>query len=343
MTAALRAGPTSSRSRPELQAALAFGEAIRGLTEAMLLVRPDGTIVTTNAAGRSVVGSVARLSEALAAGVEDLPAYLRRCSGSVEALPGLLSLKGDGGPRPFRCDGALYRPDPEQPPLLRLQLRPREGAAQTFVELTRQVDALNREVAARRRTVEALAQAVADRDGLLRELHHRVRNTVQLFIALLRAAATCDGLPPAGLERLVEQFHAVGFVQKQMTDATDMQRIDLNRLLRDLAAFLEPPPPAAGFRLRGDAPSLRVEQATPLAILLARFLSGTGAPSTGGRGIEVSAAKGMTIRVAVPGSEAACRAMIAEEVVLLLAQQVEAQLRCDRREGIWNVEISLSG
>ena len=341
------AGPEllSRRRGVTMPALRAFLAVAGGLREAMLLVDPAGVIRAANPAARVLLAPLAEgaaLADALAEGAGRLPDYLRRCSGSAQPLPGGVMLRGEPAPRPFRCEGSVYRPDETAPAMLLLLLRPRVIAAPSFPALTRQVEALNAEVAARAQAVAAMGQALEARDGLLRELHHRVRNTIQLFMALLQASSGGQGLTAESARRLGEQFQAVGFVQKQMSTVTDLRRIALLPLLEELAEFLRPPPPAAGFRISGAAAELPLEQATPLAILLARCLGGGGGVASAPRHVEVVAeGAGLAIRIDQPGPAEACQAILAEELSQLLAHQIDATLSCIRAEGLWRLVITL--
>ena len=61
--------------------------------------------------------------------------------------------------------------------------------ANRFELLTRQVERLEKELRARVRAERQLTQAVAERELLLRELHHRVKNNMHMLSSLMQGAA----------------------------------------------------------------------------------------------------------------------------------------------------------
>ena len=61
--------------------------------------------------------------------------------------------------------------------------------ANRFELLTRQVERLEKELRARLRAERQLTQAVAERELLLRELHHRVKNNMHMLSSLMQGAA----------------------------------------------------------------------------------------------------------------------------------------------------------
>ena len=71
--------------------------------------------------------------------------------------PAALTLRGDDGPRQLRSVGSGYQPDPAEPLVLLLASRPRARASDACPALTRQVEALNSEIAGLQCAVQALA------------------------------------------------------------------------------------------------------------------------------------------------------------------------------------------
>ena len=78
----------------------------------------------------------------------------------------------------------------------------------------------------------------------MRELLRRVRNIIQIFIALLQNSMTADGVIAAQARRRCQQFQAVGFVQRRMTTVHDLREVALRPLL---SAFMAPDPFLAGY------------------------------------------------------------------------------------------------
>jgi PAS domain-containing protein len=159
------------------------------LADPYLLVTPEGTILSANPAAAEEFGAAhgqglqgQRLGERVGNAPDRLEAYLRLCATSAEPLPGSLTLK-DG--RAFRVDGfLLFRADAGNPPAVCLRLRVKEASNASFVALNDKIVELSHEIRIRLATEVRLRQTLAERDNLIRELHHRNRNTLQVVVAM---------------------------------------------------------------------------------------------------------------------------------------------------------------
>ena len=145
--------------------AIGFDEFANLLPEALVLVAGDGIVVAANSAaaayfGRSVdqiVGQrLARFCVDDEAAVADL---IKAGSRSNSPLPGKLAIaRPDGEVVPSRCASAVYRHrSGDAPALVLLRISRKEAAVHRFVLLAQRIDALTREIAARRRAESALA------------------------------------------------------------------------------------------------------------------------------------------------------------------------------------------
>ncbi len=319
--------------------ARAFTETANAVEDAMLLVTLSGDLVAANRAAAAEFGVDAqatprRLSDLVASEPARLADFLRRCAGTKEATLAVLALMVPGwdSAREYRLDGALFRPAPDDQPLIRLLLRPKELASRSFALLTQQVDELNREIDRRRRYEAELSDALRKQDALLRELQHRVRNTIQLFLGLLNREARRAGGGAANFRALAARFHAVGFVQKQVgRSSADLNRVELGQLVRDLVGYRHPATGSeAAFEVEVEHAVLPVEVATPLALMLNECLAAT-LPRQGGR---VEGHRGETGRlvlsVAQDGAAEAFSATALDQFTVLLAAQIGGSVACDR-------------
>jgi hypothetical protein len=264
-----------------------FAEATRFIEDVMLLVTPAGEILAGNRAAAAEFGLQLavqpnrQLAELMPQGAEEsLREALRVFSGSAEPSPAILVLRtarDDGGTRHYRCDGSLFRPGSDDPPLLQLRLRPKEKAVRSFALLTRQIEDLNREILARKRFETDLGEALEAQGHLLRELQHRVGNTIQVILSLLNRELRQAGktMPTARLRGFAARVQSIGFVQKQMAAAADLSRVEVGRLVRDIAGYLHPLRGVGGtvVEVTVEPIHLLVEVATPLALALTECLS----------------------------------------------------------------------
>lgn len=170
--------------------ALDAGALADAFGEPLLVLRTDGTVLLGNRAARALLGDLAgaNLATFTSGGADRLRGYLKRCSGSRSATIGKMVLRGaDGCEHAFRCHGSLLNPRTDSEPasiLVRLAGPPEER----FSALTRQVRDLNAEVRRRRRVQMTLEETLHERELLLRELNHRVKNNLQMLLSMLSGA-----------------------------------------------------------------------------------------------------------------------------------------------------------
>ena len=133
------------------------------------------------------------------------------------------------------------------------------------------VQELNAEIHARRRTQAGLEEALWRNETLLRELHHRVKNNIQLILGLFSAAEreTKSQEVKAFLEDAKRRLIAIGTAQNLMYQSQQMRTLSLGPLLRALCEAI-----GVAFRTAGRIEVTTVEAevsnetAFPLALIL---------------------------------------------------------------------------
>ncbi|MFI9569541.1 PP2C family protein-serine/threonine phosphatase [Streptomyces rishiriensis] len=164
-----------------------FEAVIRTLPHPVVLCTGDGAVLAANAAATASIPQLCAGASLYALAQDDprvLKDHLRTWLRSGSPLPGALVLKdGDGQPVRFRCQGvrATWWPGPQAAAQLTLH---RLDEGDRFVVLSRQVSALNREVAIRR-------AAQAQREELLlveQAARARLQRLYELTGALASAA-----------------------------------------------------------------------------------------------------------------------------------------------------------
>ncbi|HEV7369678.1 sensor histidine kinase [Arenibaculum sp.] len=108
---------------------------------------------------------------------------------------------------------------------------------QTRAELHRINDELDARVRERTRH---LLDVLADKDALLREIHHRVRNNLQVVISLLRARQHRAPNPEAraALEDSIGRVHAIALVEDEVYGDPSAAEVDMAGYLARLCAHL---------------------------------------------------------------------------------------------------------
>lgn len=124
------------------------------------------------------------------------------------------------------------------------------------------------EVTQRKRDAEA---ALAQRDALLREVHHRVKNNFQTVISMLRLQQRHGGSGEQSYARSVERIRAMAMVHEHLYQSSDLSRIDVTALLRRLAGAIaeaNDPTGAIAVSVTGEPSMLDLEEAIPLSLLV---------------------------------------------------------------------------
>lgn len=126
---------------------------------------------------------------------------------------------------------------------------------------------------------ELLEASLREKETLLREIHHRVKNNLQIVSSLLSLSADSDSSPVfrAGLESVMRRINAIALVHEQLYSSGDVARIEFSSYLRDIVDYL------LSFNL-GDSrvPSilfeveevyLSLEDSIPAGIVVSEFVS----------------------------------------------------------------------
>src|SRR6185295_13558629 len=106
---------------------------------------------------------------------------------------------------------------------------------QSNIELERRVEERTAElVAANAR----LSQALEERDLLLREVYHRVKNNLQVIdgIVTLQARLLADPDAKIALQGLRQRLYALGLVHQQLMSSIDLKTFDVAPFLKELSA-----------------------------------------------------------------------------------------------------------
>jgi two-component sensor histidine kinase len=161
------------------------------LREPALLVDRGGVIRAANRAAyrKLLVNGSTFVGRSLAECAADPPArtegLLQRCRRSGDAVIGTIQLtRADGAVHQYRSHGCRIDTTGGPDVLLRLEA----VAEEAFLALTEKVIALNREIAKNKRVQLLLRTALAEKELLLKELNHRVRNNLQTLLSMLSVA-----------------------------------------------------------------------------------------------------------------------------------------------------------
>jgi two-component sensor histidine kinase len=118
---------------------------------------------------------------------------------------------------------------------------------------------------------------VRQRDTLLREVHHRVKNNMQIVSSLLslQKDAIADAEASAALTDSVARVQALSLMHEFLYRGGDFANVDLGEYLRELCSFLFSAYGVSGVELvlTGSGVSLDMDRAIPLGLVVTEIVS----------------------------------------------------------------------
>jgi two-component sensor histidine kinase len=131
---------------------------------------------------------------------------------------------------------------------------------------------LRREVAEHLQTEDTLRRSMADREVLIREIHHRGKNNLQIVSSLLRLAF--EGIAAPDVARIVQESQdrigAMAMVHEQLYGSDALSQVDFAEYLRGLTSHLSgihgPPGYEVEVDFRAEPIRLPIDRAVPLGL-----------------------------------------------------------------------------
>jgi PAS domain S-box-containing protein len=223
--------------RAEQQAALALAEADQARAQLAAIVESsddaivgktlDGIIVSWNPGAQRLYGYTA-------AEIVGQPATLLTPPNQADEFPGIMEkLRRGQRLEPFdtvqrRKDGTLVH--------VSLNVSPIKDSEGNIIGAS----SIARDISERKRAEEYMCASLREKEILLREIHHRVKNNLQMISSLLniQAKSVAD---PAALEMFKEsqnRVRSIAVIHQKLHRSKDLARIDLADYIRDLVASL---------------------------------------------------------------------------------------------------------
>jgi len=145
-------------------------------------------------------------------------------------------------------------------------------------DLSRVMAALT-DITARKRAVDRLHASLREKEILLREIHHRVKNNLQLISGLLDLSAhhTNGADPIALLEDARGRIYTMGLVHTQLYNSNRFDAVPMEQHIRELAQYLAQtharPDRQVTVTVTPSAVELTVNQAIPCALAINELIS----------------------------------------------------------------------
>ena len=121
-----------------------------------------------------------------------------------------------------------------------------------------------------------LEQMVREKDTLLRELQHRVKNNLQMITALIRleARALPDKAVVTGFDRLAGRIEALALLYRSLSEASEEDSVDLGTYLSEIASAVMRAHAVEGIHLnlQVDSWPVSLNVAMPAGLLVNELL-----------------------------------------------------------------------
>ncbi|MCU1229418.1 MAG: signal transduction histidine kinase [Acidobacteria bacterium] len=143
----------------------------------------------------------------------------------------------------------------------------------------RLVMSIIRDITERRRAEEIIQTSLREKEALLKEIHHRVKNNLQVTSSLLRlqAAAIGDERVRAMFEETENRIRSMALVHEKLYQSTNLSRIDFGDYIRTLGELLfrgsAIDPDNVVLEVGGAKIFLSIETAVPCGLIVNELLS----------------------------------------------------------------------
>jgi two-component sensor histidine kinase/CheY-like chemotaxis protein len=198
-----------------------------------------------------------------------------------------------------------------------------------------------KDITERKRTERALVRSVREKEVMLREIHHRVKNNLAVISSLLHLQATTihDERSAQALREAQDRVRSMALVHEHLYNSADLGAVAFGEYARTLATWIFQTylTPAARIELvtASDPFHLSVEQAIPCGLILNELLTNALKHAFRGRDrgevrVALGAADGVcTVRVTddgvgVPaGADPAAGGSLGVRLIELLSRQLD--------------------
>ncbi|OQP60449.1 hypothetical protein A3860_33540 [Niastella vici] len=125
---------------------------------------------------------------------------------------------------------------------------------------------------------ETLKKLLGEKEWLLKEIHHRVKNNLQVIISLLNTQSqyldNADAI--AAIKNSQHRMYAMSLIHQRLYHTDNLGAIDMNWYIRELTGFIQESfdtGPGITFRISSETILLDVVQAIPLGLILNEAVS----------------------------------------------------------------------
>lgn len=147
------------------------------------------------------------------------------------------------------------------------------------VELSRSNQLLKQEIVERKRVEEQIKASLKEKEVLLKEIHHRVKNNLQVISSLLnlQCRSITDEQTLAIFQESQHRVESMAYIHEQLYQSKDLSRIDFAEYIRKLAANLfcayEASTNAITLKIDSENVLLDIQAAIPCGLIVNELVS----------------------------------------------------------------------
>lgn len=179
---------------------------------------------------------------------------IRKDGSTIDVLASVIRVKIEGRPAFIVLLHDISESKNAERELLRVQAELEERVLQRTQDLNQTNGLLIQEVAERTAAEQHLKRTVSEKEALLRELHHRVKNNLQIILSLLHLQE--DYMQEAGARRLIDEISnrvgCMGLVHETLCQSENLAAIDILNYVRTLGNNLL-------YTYRGHSDDIRLD------------------------------------------------------------------------------------
>jgi len=129
------------------------------------------------------------------------------------------------------------------------------------------------DITARKEQDDQLRRSVEEKSVLVREIHHRVKNNLQMIVSLLslQSSHTSDAPTLAVFEDMEARVRAVAHVHEKLYASDDLTSVEIGdylaALARELVAIHATDPAGVNLEVDVHPTVLHIERAVPLGLI----------------------------------------------------------------------------
>ncbi|MFP4331503.1 MAG: sensor histidine kinase [Spirochaetaceae bacterium] len=221
----------------------------------------------------------------------------------------------------------------------------------TFRDLQLRISREREQCKGRERAERALRDSLEVQTALVQELHHRVKNNLQVLNSLisLQMAASRDEERRQLLRRVVERIRSISVVEEELYRLKQLHAIDLSPVITNLVAYLDPGEHPVRPQILQQIDDVRVplSDAVPIAIITQELMTNAISHAFDERTLETA-----VVNIALTRSESGYQLLVRDNgrgiegealsptrgtmgfaIIYTLVEQLDAELTYQNQDG----------